>query len=232
MGMPVVTVAAGGMPVVHTPGRGIPVTIAANGFGTRVTVVSNGLGLPVTFVDLNNVITAPGSWLTTFEHVAAFDVDSPAWSTTPNMRQHLGAALFSQSGSKVRLTMVGPTVEGLAVAAMYIGHGAGASPNINFLSTPVQVKVGNSGTFVIGVGATVVSDEITYAFDKTKPLIISGYFSTAAQDTSRGKNSLANTHNNFFKAGASEVSTLSVTGYTQSPNALRVVKKIEVFAAA
>jgi len=52
MGMPVVTVAAGGMPVVDvtatTPKLGVPVSEAAR--GVAVTKVVGKPGLPVTFV--------------------------------------------------------------------------------------------------------------------------------------------------------------------------------------
>jgi len=55
MGIPVVTVATGGVPVVDVtataPKQGLPVTEAANGYGIRVTKVAAGqLGLAVTFV--------------------------------------------------------------------------------------------------------------------------------------------------------------------------------------
>ncbi|HXK16759.1 MAG TPA: hypothetical protein VNG33_03060 [Polyangiaceae bacterium] len=55
MGMPVVTVAAGGLPVVDVtavaPKLGVPVTEAANGRGIAVTKVTGGKpGLPVIFV--------------------------------------------------------------------------------------------------------------------------------------------------------------------------------------
>jgi hypothetical protein len=51
MGMPVVTVATGGMPVVEsTNGRGTPVTEATNKFGIAVTKVVGKPGLPVIFV--------------------------------------------------------------------------------------------------------------------------------------------------------------------------------------
>jgi hypothetical protein len=54
MGIPVVTVAAGGMPVVDVtatkPNLGMPVTEATNGYGRPVTKVVGKPGLPVTFV--------------------------------------------------------------------------------------------------------------------------------------------------------------------------------------
>lgn len=54
MALAVVTVAAGGLPVVDVtatkPLLGMPVTEAANGYGIAVTKVANGTGMPVTFV--------------------------------------------------------------------------------------------------------------------------------------------------------------------------------------
>jgi hypothetical protein len=52
MGLAVVTVAAGGMPVIDvtsvTPKAGLPVTEAANGYGIAVTKVAAG-GMPVMY---------------------------------------------------------------------------------------------------------------------------------------------------------------------------------------
>jgi hypothetical protein len=54
MGMPVVTVAAGGVPVVDVsaiaPRTGMPVTEAANGRGVAVTKVVGKPGMPVVYV--------------------------------------------------------------------------------------------------------------------------------------------------------------------------------------
>jgi hypothetical protein len=53
MGIPVITVAAGGLPVVDvgaTTKAGLPVTEAANGRGVAVTKVVGKPGLPVVYV--------------------------------------------------------------------------------------------------------------------------------------------------------------------------------------
>ena len=54
MGLAVVTIAAGGLPVVDVtaiaPRSGLPVTEAANGYGVAVTKVVGKPGLPVVFV--------------------------------------------------------------------------------------------------------------------------------------------------------------------------------------
>ena len=49
MGMPVISVASGGLPVVETP-LGKPVSEAANGRGVAVTKVIGKPGLPVVYV--------------------------------------------------------------------------------------------------------------------------------------------------------------------------------------
>ena len=49
MGMPVISVASGGLPVVETP-YGATVTEATNGFGRAVTKVVGKPGMPVQYV--------------------------------------------------------------------------------------------------------------------------------------------------------------------------------------
>jgi hypothetical protein len=53
MSLPVVTVAAGGLPVVDVtaiaPKTGLPVTEAANGYGVAVTKVVGQAGMPVVY---------------------------------------------------------------------------------------------------------------------------------------------------------------------------------------
>lgn len=59
MGWPVVTVAAGGLPVVETP-LGKPVSEAANGRGVAVTKVIGKPGLPVVYVAAAGPLKGPG----------------------------------------------------------------------------------------------------------------------------------------------------------------------------
>jgi hypothetical protein len=61
MGLAVVTIASGGLPIVETT-RGIPVSEAASGFGVPVTKVTGKPGLPVTFETIG--IVAPVTYAT------------------------------------------------------------------------------------------------------------------------------------------------------------------------
>lgn len=62
MGLPVVTVVSGGMPVVEAT-RGMPVTEATNGRGVPVTKVIGKPGLPVVFETIG-VVVAVNTFLT------------------------------------------------------------------------------------------------------------------------------------------------------------------------
>ena len=63
MGLPVVTVASGGLPVVETT-RGTPVTEAANLRGVAVTKVVGKPGLPVVFVTEAGVVVPAVTYVT------------------------------------------------------------------------------------------------------------------------------------------------------------------------
>ena len=87
MGMSVVTVASGGMPVVEAT-SGTPVTEATNGYGMRVTKVVGKPGMPVTFETIGlsggGGVTAP-AWVPTdarvyIDLVREFSGEDAAWT--------------------------------------------------------------------------------------------------------------------------------------------------------
>lgn len=60
MGLPVVIVASGGLPVVvSTSGYGLPMTVSTSGFGIAVTQATSGRGLAVTGITFGPDVTAP-----------------------------------------------------------------------------------------------------------------------------------------------------------------------------
>ena len=99
MGRPVVVATAGGLPVIHTDGRGARITIAANGLGLLVTPVTNNLGLPVTFVDASGVITEPAP---------------PTAPSYVNVGTQVGA-----TATALTLTLPGSRVNGNLLVAMF-----------------------------------------------------------------------------------------------------------------
>lgn len=62
MGIPVVVVASGGVPVVNTS-SGLPMDVATNGFGIPVTIATNGFGIPA---NLNGYNPSPGGYVPTY----------------------------------------------------------------------------------------------------------------------------------------------------------------------
>lgn len=166
--------------------------------------------------------TVRAGWVTTFSQ--ALNANSVGWSGY-NMRQLLDSTLFSQSGSKVRLSLEGASAATASIDGMYIGHRAVSGDAYDFDGSQAQVTVGASASFTIGIGATVVTDPITFAFDKTKGFIIAVHFN--ATSSVRGIDIVAG-GTNYFKSAANETATANVTGYTSSANAYRLVNKIEV----
>ena len=97
-----------------------------------------------------------------------------AWSSTPslswanaspgdyNLRAIIANATATQSGPKVRISIKGgPAAETLDGCSIGLRSGSGQ----DFASTPTRVTFSGNNYVAIGIGATVVSDEITYDFD-------------------------------------------------------------------
>lgn len=139
-----------------------------------------------------------------------------------------GAAALSTSGSVIRLRFV-PVTSGnnVTIGACYVGHAAGAGDAYDFDGTQVAVTVSGSGSFALTAGGSAVtSDNITYALDETKDLLIAMNMSATAdlrRNTSTGSN-----YNMYFKAASADASTTNKSGYTPAANQSYVVDQIEV----
>lgn len=142
------------------------------------------------------------------------------------VRTVIAASVLQASGSKVRLTMQGPGSEKSTIVALYIGHAASMGDAYDFDGNQVPVTYGGLSSWVINAGATIVSDEITFALDKTKPLILSMYIEDTSFDTLR-YGTIANI-GSYYKGtpGTSEAATTNVSGYS-AYSSLFVVKRIE-----
>lgn len=190
-----------------------------------VTVRATDAALNTADQTITVTVTDEDEWSTTFEHTG-WTGNSNAWNGA-NLRQQFAASVLSASGDKVRLTLRSSSVaEGAKVAAMYIGHAAGAGDAWDFDGTQVQVTVGGATSWTIPANSTVLTDAITYAFDEAKSFIVAAFFDDSANDNLRSSSGLANT-NAYSKTAASEVSTSNVTGYSNG-GGLRMIEKIEV----
>lgn len=142
------------------------------------------------------------------------------------MRNVIPSADLAVSGSKVRVTLNAGASGGFVIDAAEIGHVAGAGDVYDFDGGQAALTFsGGAAGCTVALGATVLSDEITFAFDKTKDFIVAVHFSSgdvAANVYTTG------TNRGYFKSAANEVSVSDVSGYT--PGNIYLVKLIEVLA--
>jgi flagellar capping protein FliD len=174
-------------------------------------------------VAVSSFVGAYNAWVTSLSQ--SLGMNSTGWSGF-NMRQLIPASALSTSGSKVRLTLTSSTAGGCSVDGAYIGHAAGSGDPYDFDGTQVAVTVGSSASFSISANSSVVTDEIVYALDETKNLVLAVHFNTTS--AIRGQDSLIG-FTNYFKSAANETSVSNVGSYSLSTAALRMVEKIEVW---
>lgn len=175
-----------------------------------------------TFTGTAATLIAP-SWVDAVS--VSMSATSASWAG--NLRQLIPAANVSTSGNRARITFKGGATgtENASVGACYIGHGAPSGDAFDFESSPTQVLVGASGTFTVNLNTEVVSDEITFSVDETKPLLISVFFNSAANDTVGS--SVPGFGTAYFKGGADDSTTVNATGYSGSAG-FRLVRRVEV----
>lgn len=169
MGCPVVTVAAGGLPVVETP-FGTPVTEAANGRGVAVTKVVGKPGMPVVYETIG--VVAPVSYAT-WDAATAVAVTlsggnlivTAAGGTATNQGAHVIAA-SGKSAGKIYLELAlsavgGGTNVGFGIgtpSSTYTAMGNNATTGVMvFNSGNVYANGGNAGVsfgLLVGTGGT------------------------------------------------------------------------------
>jgi hypothetical protein len=173
MGLPVVTVASGGLPVVETT-SGTPVTEAANLRGVPVTKVVGKPGLPVTFETIG-VTTPLGAPLDAVASVTG------AWSFSRNMLTSFGAgtrytksgtaiiSLNDQSGNSRNMTDEGaPAVRPIEVTAfpssIVCADFDGATQWLGSVALSNFIAAGN-GAMVVSViiDAVTLNNSLPYA---------------------------------------------------------------------
>ena len=136
-------------------------------------------------------------------------------------------ALFANSGTKVRVTLYGSSTGGdvTVSAPYYIGHAAGSGNTYDFDGTQIPLTVGGSTSFVIPNGSSIVSDDMSYAFNSGKPFLIARY--GVPDFPVRRLNPVSNV-NLWYKSGSEASISAKSSGYSTA-NILDSVFKLEVF---
>lgn len=145
-----------------------------------------------------------------------------------NIRQLL-TANPGTSGSKVRITFRLGTFSGdMTVNSCYIGHGVTVGNPCDFESTPTPVTFGGLSSFVLPFDPLDhVSDEITFALNSSKPLLITFYLNGDYGELSAITPGSGGTF--FDKGGANETGTINVGAYGGGQTSIRTIAKVEAF---
>jgi hypothetical protein len=168
--------------------------------------------------------TGETTWSVSFDET--LDSDSSGFGDY-TIRQVVLASDIAISGSAVRLRIVAPATGGMVIGSCYIGHKAAGGDVWDFESTPTQVTFngGSAGLTLAAGAASVFSDEIAFALDETKDLIVSFYFSST---TTIRRSTVGTTASYYYKA-TSDAATVNASGYTSAgSNTHAVFDLIEV----
>ena len=165
-------------------------------------------------------LTNTGTWgnttLRTVATVATYDAGAPA------------------TGTQLRVTIRSGTGGGANWTYIYVGHAAVSGDAYDFDGTQVQLLWSGSASGSIATTDTALtSDAVAYAFDKTKPLVISAYIPGPASSTSTRSDFGAGVagFSRAFTSGADQAATTDVTGYSTQASRLEGFPQVEVFAA-
>lgn len=156
--------------------------------------------------------------------------------TTETVRIQIKAsAITAKTGSptQTKVTIAASGLESFTVTAAYIGHRASSGDAWDFATTPVQLLVSGSGTFVVPISSSATTDLCNFVWDGTSDIIVSIYCNggsssdglAAYDDGVYSGSSLYVTH---LKTSGNDAATVNASGYTSYPGYCGGVTKIEM----
>lgn len=172
-------------------------------------------------------INVPYDWVDSFSQV--LNADSANWNGY-TMRQLIGAALISSSGTTIRLVLEACAGSGVSIDEIFIGEKAAAGDAYDMKASapaPTQFQVDGSNSFTILTSETATTDPLTFSLDETKDYIVSVHFNGLSDIRAR---SAVTGANNYYKAATSQAGTADVTGYANGGTVVGLIQKIQVAA--
>jgi Putative phage tail protein len=167
----------------------------------------------------------PLSWVDTY--TMALTTNTTGWEGA-NLRQVIGPAYFTSSGTKVRVTLNAGYYlgAGFVIDHAAIGHAALSGDPYDFDGGQIPLTFGGSAGCTVAGWGTVLSDEMTFNFDRTKPFIVAVHFApTGHSQVMAG--SLAPQLQAYSKTAADESVVSDVSAYGAS-SFMALVSLIEV----
>ena len=145
--------------------------------------------------------------------------------------QIITASRLTNSGSKVRITLRGPTTKNLIIDKVSISRVSGTPPPPNSAADLVEVRSGGASGVTIPAGAPKTLDDTNYALDRTKNLLIAFNINSAAGNDSIGR-ALVPTSTMYSRQATAEALTKDPQsrspGYLTHADSVYLVEKIEV----
>lgn len=158
-------------------------------------------------------------WTTVFEYTPAHNETA---SATRNHRQIVAADLSAVNGTKIRVTCKAADGYTVTIAGASIGAGA-SGDTYDAAPTRITFDGGNSGAS-LSAGQTKLSDEITFAFDKTLRYLIHVY------STECNFNYYTYTSQSYYNTAAGGDDTLTLNPATTAASSMHFIK-LEVYNA-
>lgn len=137
--------------------------------------------------------------------------------TNRNFRQIIANAnLANLPAVAVRVTFTaGAAGDNFGIDAAAIGLKAGSGDAYDFAGTPVALTFAGAPGFDIAAGQSITSDPAVLAIGGSDSLVIAYHtLNNAAKDQVRSKSTATTGWSVYFKDGASDVTTVNASGYT------------------
>lgn len=195
------------------------VEIAGDGT-VAVEAVAYLQGPPDVFDVSVNTMRSNAAWTVAFSDT--FTTNEAGWGDY-TMRQLFDPSQLTGSGSSIRLTIETSSAQACIIDKLYVGHQSSAA---NFDGNQVQLFNNGSSLFTFTPGVPIRTDSATFAYDRTRGLIVSAHFDPSGLEALRYSIGVGT---NYYKGPAiDEAAQTTVTGYTVVNSRNYLSSKIEV----
>ena len=183
----------------------------------------------------NETTQGPQAWYTLYDVTLTGNGSN---SGNQTLRQAVATSVYNSgtpaTGTKIRVTIQSSSTVGITWDSVYVGHAAPSGDIVDFDGSQIRLLWSGSASGSVAAATSLVSDEINFAFDKNRSLVISIH-TTGTTATSAFKTLFpAPGFHRASKVGADEAATTDVdlsVGYTEADNA-NAFGKIEIYADA
>jgi hypothetical protein len=192
--------------------------IVITSYGSGEDPIINGSDVETTWEPVR-------AWKTAWNVTLTNDYINPG--TDVNLRQVLPANTPSYSGTKIRITAEATVGANTILTGTSIGLSTSTD---DFDSAPTRitwVNAGGGNGITIPAGEAKLSDEIDFAFDKTKRHLVHFYMTPTAQ-----RYQTTGPLGGYYKNGTGDNTLTQTVTYSAAANQDVVINKLEVYAQA